>query len=174
MASNSSRNPTVTVHRLEVDRPSFVGSSYPGRRTSGPVAIGSAAGPDVGSHPDLVGPILRESTIEVIRADLQRQSIYSPGFVERYFPDVALRGRAEASDVVRMSRAQADAVSYSLARSIRTFYRGAEHAGEAPGEAAPQGDGMTESAVGRFHVKSLRYAAALRDVCAAYGLESVV
>ena len=162
------------MRRLEVDRPSFVGDSYAGRRTSDPVAIGAATCSDVGSHPDLVGSVLRESTIEVIRADLERQSIYSPGFVERYFPNVALRGRAEASDVVRMSRAQADAVSYSLARSIRTFYRGAEQAGFPRGEVDSREDGMTESTVSRFHVKSLRYAAALRDVCAAYGLESVV
>jgi hypothetical protein len=119
-------------------------------------------------------PILRRpcrpSTIEALKEDLERQRAFSPQFIERHFRDAAARGSIEYKDIDELTLDQADAMSYSLAKSIRSFKKDA-------GRARARGVGFlkdqsNDSEGEQFEIKAKQYAAALKDLCDAYGLDA--
>jgi len=121
----------------------------------------------------LVGSRLQPATVEVLRVDLERLRAYSPGFVERYFPSIVIRGRVDSSDIVAMSRAQADAIAFSLARSIRAFSLSAEQE-SANSRDVPSKGAVLAGGACHFLAKSQRYAAALRDLASVFGVGCVL
>ena len=115
---------------------------------------------------------LLSTTLETIRSDLDRQLLYTPEFVIRYFPAIATRGFVTLSDVEGMNRTQADAMAFSLGRSLRCFAREEERqrvrrivCPPVNQRALPASKNLT---------KALSYVSALRNLCDAYGLETVL
>jgi hypothetical protein len=98
---------------------------------------------------------LRPSTVEAIKED----------------PKMAPRG-FEYSDIDEMTVDQADAMSYSLAKSIRSFKKDA-------GRARARGVGFLKDETNgddaeQYEIKARLYTAALKDLCGAFGLETPV
>jgi len=112
---------------------------------------------------------LRSSSLETIRSDLERQLLYSPEFVARYFPVIASRGVVSSGDVEGMSTTQADAMAFSLGRSIRCFAREEERQRLRRVAFPPLARGAPPPS--KNTTKALAYVAALRDLCEAYRLE---
>jgi hypothetical protein len=118
------------------------------------------------------GKKLRPSSVEAIREDLERQRAFSVQFIERYFPKIATRGSVEYSDIDDMTIDQADAMSYSLAKSIRSFKKDAGRArARGVGFLKDEGNGDDSD---QYEIKGRQYAAALRDLCAVFGLDPPV
>ena len=121
------------------------------------------------SHP---GRSLSSSTLEAIRSDLDRQLLYSPEFVARYFPEVAARGSVTLSDVERMNRHQADAMAFSLGRSLRCFAREEERQRVRRALCPPLSAGTPRP--GKNTAKAVVYVAALRNLCETYHIEALL
>lgn len=129
--------------------------------------------PEAGqAGPSSPGRKLRPSTVEAIREDLERQRAFSAQFLERYFPRIANRGSVEYEDIDEMTLDQADAMSYSLAKSIRSFKKDAGRA-RARGVALLKDESNGDDA-DQYEIKGRQYAAALRDLCAVFGLDVTV
>ena len=90
-------------------------------------------------------------------------------FVDQYFPEIGRRGYVEYVDVEEMTRSQAEAIRYSLSRSIRHFERKVRKgsSGKTGVERA-----STEEFISSEAVKAAQYRAALEDVCSTFDLES--
>ena len=110
---------------------------------------------------------LLPSTIEIIRSELKRQMTFQGEFIDQFFPTVRARGSVEYLDVENMSLGQAEAMSFSLARSVRHFERDARKRRGVSERAAPISE---EGLADYYEIKARQYAGALRDLCRAYGL----
>ena len=118
----------------------------------------------------LPGQRLKPSTSEVAKEDLGRQLAFQAPFVPRHFPEVAQRGRVEYRDIDYMTKEQADAMVYSLAKSVRSFKKGG-HQRAVPGLGLLEPE-EAEDKTDRYEIKAKQYVAALRDLCQVFGLES--
>jgi hypothetical protein len=115
---------------------------------------------------------LRPSSTEAIKEDLERQRAFSPQFVDRHFPEILARGSIEYRDIDEMTLDQADAMSFSLAKSIRSFMKDA-------GRARARGVGFLKDQTNgddaeQYDIKAKQYSAALKDLCDAYGLDPLL
>lgn len=124
---------------------------------------------DERAKPSRNGRDLRPSTAEALKEDLERQRQFSAQFIERYFPKIADRGSVDYSEIDEMTYAQADAMVYSLAKSIRSFKKDA-------GRARARGVGFLKDETNgddadQYEIKAKQYSAALRDLCTVFGIE---
>lgn len=107
-----------------------------------------------------------DSTADTLLRALQYYLQYEPEFVALFFPDVAARKQVLPSDVEGLTWRQADALRPLLTDSVLYFRRQLE---KGPGRSPPGEDpGSEPDALRR---KEALWTTALRDLCAAYGLE---
>lgn len=116
------------------------------------------------------GEKLRASTVEALKEDLERQKAFGAQFLERYFPEIVSRGSIDYSDIDRMTPRQADAMVYSLARSIRQFKKDAGRQRARGVALLKEENGEDEGE--QYEIKARQYAAAVRDLCAVFGIEA--
>ena len=113
--------------------------------------------------------LLLHDTEEVLRADLRRQVLHSPGFVQRYFPTMMAESRVAAFDFSTLTRDQADALAFSLTRSVRVFLDKAREARTGVTSSADSPE-ISWDVADRYEERARQYRSALRDLCSAFGL----
>jgi len=131
-------------------------------------SLGSADEHPAAAHPGLR---LLPSTVEVIRGELKRQLPFRGEFVDRYFPAVRKRGSVEYIDIEIMTRPQAEALAFSLDRSIRHFEKTARvrrHARQ-----SEESEGELPS-VDPYEITSRLFVAALADLRSTFELSRLV
>ena len=107
------------------------------------------------------GRSLRPITVEIIREELERKRAFPGELVDLYFPTVAERGSVEDNDIGEMTRAQADALSYSLAKGYRSFSKDSQRL-QSNGEGLSLDGGILF--VNHYEINARQYAIALRDL----------
>jgi hypothetical protein len=131
---------------------------------------GEATPPTNDANNRALGERLRASTVEALKEDLERQKAFGAQFLERYFPEITARGSVDYSDIDHLTPHQADAMAYSLARSIRQFKKDAGRQRARGVTLLKEENGEDEGE--QYEIKARQYAAAVRDLCTVFGLEA--